>query len=47
MPYMEILNKKVQTFNDAIIQSKTRLLGLNVAVSPSDCFGNIQDVIKL
>lgn len=47
MPYMEILNQKVQTFNDAIIQSKTRLLGLNVAVSPADCFGNIQDIIKL
>ena len=47
MPYMEMLNQKVQTFNDAIIQSKTRLLGLNVAVSPADCFGNIQDIIKL
>lgn len=47
MPYMEQLNKNVQTFNEAIIQSKTRLLGLNVAVSPTDCFGNIQDTIRL
>lgn len=47
MPYMERLNKNVQTFNKAIIQSKTRLLGLNVAVSPTDCFGNIQDSIRL
>lgn len=47
MPYMEQLNKNVQTFNKAIIQSKTRLLGLNVAVSPTDCFGNIQDTIRL
>lgn len=47
MPYMDRLNQNVQTFNDAIIQSKTRLLGLNVAVSPSDCFGNIQNSIKL
>lgn len=47
MPYMEILNKNVETFNEAIIQSKTRLLGLNVAVSPSDCFRNIQDTIRL
>ena len=47
MPYMEQLNKNVQTFNQAIIQSKTRLLGLNVAVSPTDCFGNIQDIIRL
>lgn len=47
MPYMEKLNKNVQTFNKAIIQSKTRLLGLNVAVSPTDCFGNIQDTIRL
>lgn len=47
MPYMEQLNKNVQTFNEAIIQSKTRLLGLNVAVSPTDCFRNIQDTIRL
>ena len=47
MPYMEQLNKNVQAFNEAIIQSKTRLLGLNVAVSPTDCFGNIQDIIRL
>ena len=47
MTYMEELNKNVQTFNDAIVQSKTRLLGLNVAVSPADCFGNIQDTIRL
>lgn len=47
MPYMEQLNKNVQTFNETIIQSKTRLLGLNVAVSPTDCFGNIQDTIRL
>lgn len=47
MPYMEKLNQNVQTFNDAIIQSKTKLLGLNVAVSPTDCFGNIQDTIRL
>lgn len=47
MPYMERLNQNMQTFSDAIIQSKTRLLGLNVAVSPSDCFGNIQDSIRL
>lgn len=47
MPYMETLNKNVQTFNDAIIQIQSRLLGLNVAVSPSDCFGNIQDSIRL
>lgn len=47
MPYMEQLNKNVQTFNKSIIQSKTRLLGLNVAVSPTDCFGSIQDTIRL
>ena len=47
MSYMEKLNKNVQIFNEAIIQSKTRLLGLNVAVSPTDCFGNIQDTIRL
>lgn len=38
MPYMEKLNQDVHTFNDAIIQIKTQLLGLNVAVSPIDCF---------
>ena len=47
MPYMEKLNKNVQTFNETIIQSKTRLLGLNVAVSPTDCFENIQEAIRL
>ena len=47
MPYMEQLDKSVQTFNEAIKQSKTRLLGLNVEVSPTDCFGNIQDTIRL
>lgn len=47
MPYMEKLNQNVQTFNESIIQNKTRLLGLNVAVSPSDCFSNIQDSIRL
>lgn len=47
MPYMEQLNKNVQTFNKAIIQSKTRLLGLNVAVSPIECFGKILDTIRL
>lgn len=47
MPYMEKLNKDVQAFNEAVIQHKTRLLGLNVAVSPTDCFGNIQNTIRL
>lgn len=47
MPYMAKLYQDVQTFNDVIIQSKTRLLGLNVAVSPNDCFSNIHDSIKL
>lgn len=47
MPYMEQLYKSVQTFNEAIIQNKTRLLGLNIAISPTDCFGSIQNTIKL
>ena len=47
IPYMEKLNQNVETFNDAIIQSKTQLLGLNVAVSPRDCFGIIQGSIRL
>lgn len=47
MPYMEQLYKNVQTFNEAIIQNKTRLLGLNIAISPTDCFRNIQNTIKL
>lgn len=47
MPYMEKLNQNVQTFNNAINQNKTRLLGLNIAVSPTDCFNNIQETIKL
>lgn len=47
MPYMEQLYKNVQTFNEAIILNKTRLLGLNIAISPTDCFRNIQNTIKL
>lgn len=47
MPYIEKIYKEVQIFNEAITQSKTRLLGLNVAVSPADCFGSIQDTIRL
>lgn len=45
--YMEKLNQMVLAFNEAIIQNKTRLLGLNIAVSPSDCFCNIRDSIRL
>ena len=47
MTYMEQLYKDVQTFNEAIIQNKTRLLGLNIAISPTDCFRNIADTINL
>lgn len=46
-PYMMTLNKYVQTFNESIIQSNTRLLGLNIAVAPDDCFQFIQNTIRL
>ena len=47
MPYMEEMNKNVQIFNEAITLSKTKLLNMNIAVCPNDCFGKIQDTIKL
>lgn len=45
MPYIQKINTDVQTFNDSIAQNKTTLLGLNVAVSPADCFKIIQNTI--
>ena len=45
MPYIQKINTDVQTFNDSISQNKTALLGLNVAVSPADCFKIIQNTI--
>ena len=45
MPYIQKINTEVQTFNDSIAQNKTTLLGLNVAVSPADCFKIIQNTI--
>lgn len=47
MPYMKKLNQNIKTFNDAIILNKTQLLGLNVAVCPTDCFCRIQESIIL
>lgn len=47
MQYMVQIDKSIKIFSESVFQSKTRLLGLNVAVSPIDCFGNIQNTIKL
>lgn len=47
MPYMKKMNSNIQKLNAAIIESKTKLLDLNIAVSPIDCFSKIQESIKL
>lgn len=47
MPYMKKMNNNIQKLNAAIIESKTKLLDLNIAVSPIDCFSKIQESIKL
>ena len=47
MPYIESINKDVQEFNDSITLNKTTLLGLNLAISPVDCFEIIQNTIRL
>ena len=46
-PYIEKINKDVQDFNYSVAQNKTTLLGLNVAVSPADCFERIQNTTRL
>ena len=47
LPYMKEMNNNIQKLNAAIVESKTKLLDLNIAVSPVDCFSMIQESIKL
>lgn len=47
LPYMTLLNTNVQKFKENILKSKTALLGMNISVSPTDCFKQIQSTIKL
>lgn len=47
LSYMTTLNQNIDVFKNKIMENKTSLLRMGLAVSPLDCFSTINDSIKL
>ena len=47
LPYMTVVDSDVNSFKHKMEANKTSIMGLSLAVSPTDCFGKIQGLIKL